>query len=67
MDEAEQWISDIEDKIMENSEAKKKRESKAKEHNIIIRELSDSLERNNIQIIGVLENEERERAVEVLC
>ena len=37
MDEAEQRISDIEDKLMENDEAeKKKREIKAKEHNLRI-------------------------------
>ena len=52
MDEAEQRISDIEDKIMENKKAGKKRETKAKEHNLRIREISDSLKRNNIRIIG---------------
>ena len=45
----------------------KKRETKAKEHNIRIRDLSDSLKRNNIWIIGVPENEEREKGVEGLC
>ena len=30
MDEAELWISDIEDKLMENTEAEKKRETKEK-------------------------------------
>ena len=44
MDEAEQRISDIEDKIMENKKAGKKRETKAKEHNIRIRELSSKKE-----------------------
>ena len=48
MDKAEQWISDIEDKTMENNEAEKKRETKAKEHDLRIRELSDLLKRNNI-------------------
>ena len=33
MDEAEQRISDITDKLMENNEAEKKREIKAREHN----------------------------------
>ena len=47
-DDAEQQISDIEDKIMENSEAEEKREIKAKEHDIRLRELSDLLKRNNI-------------------
>ena len=31
---------------------KEKREMKAKEHDLRIREISDSLERNNIRIIG---------------
>ena len=42
MDEAEQRISDIEDKLMENNGAEDK-ETKAKEHDLRIRELSDSL------------------------
>ena len=40
---------------MEINEAEKKRETKAKEHDIRIKELSDSLKRNNIRIIGVPE------------
>ena len=60
MDEAEQRISDIEDKLMENNEADKKRKTKAKENDLRIREISDSLKRNNIRIIGVPEEEERE-------
>ena len=67
MDEAEQWISNIEDKLMENNKAEKKRETKAKEHNLRIREISDSLKRNNIRIIGVPEEEERGKGVEELC
>ena len=66
MDEAEQRISDIEDKFMENNKAEKEREVKAKEHDLRIREISDSLKRNNIRIIGVPEEEEREIGVEVL-
>ena len=46
---------------------KQKRETKAKEHNLRIREISDSLKRNNIRIIGVPEKEEREIGVEGLC
>ena len=44
----------------------KKREIKAKEHDLRIREISDSLKRN-IRIIGVPEEEEREIGVEGLC
>ena len=64
MDEAEQRIRDKEYKRMETNEAGKKRETKAKEHNLRIREISDSLKRNNIRIIGVPEEEEREIGVE---
>ena len=41
MDEAEQRISDIEDKLIQNNEAEKKREMKAKEHDLRIREISE--------------------------
>ena len=51
---------------MEKIEAEKKRETKAKEHNLIIIEISDSLKRNNIRIIGVSGDEEREKGVEGL-
>ena len=67
MNEAEERINDIEDKLMENNEEEKKREIKAKEHNLRIREISDSLKRDNIRIIGVPKEEEREIGVEGLC
>ena len=51
---------------MENNEAEKQRETKAKEHDLRIREISDSLKRNNIRIIGVSGDEEREKGVEGL-
>ena len=44
---------------MEKNEAEKKKETKAKEHNLRIREISDSLKRN-IRITRVPEEEERE-------
>uniref|UniRef100_A0ABI7YNC6 L1 transposable element RRM domain-containing protein n=1 Tax=Felis catus TaxID=9685 RepID=A0ABI7YNC6_FELCA len=47
--------------------SRKKRETTAKEHEIKTRELSDSLKRNNIRIIEVQEDEEREKEVENLC
>ena len=67
MDEAEPRTTDIEDKLTENNKAEKKREMKAKEHDLRIREISDSLKRNNTRIIGVPEEEEREIRVEGFC
>ena len=58
---------DIEDKIMENNEAEKKRETKAKNHYTRLREFSDLLKKSNIQIIGVSEDEERAKGAEGLC
>ena len=67
MDEAEQRIIYIEDKLMEKNKAEKSREIKLKEHDLRIREISDSLKRNDIRIIGVPEEEEREIGVKGLC
>ena len=44
IDEAEKWIGDKEDKIMENNEAETKRETKVMEHKDWLRELSNLLQ-----------------------
>lgn len=61
MEEAEEQISDIEDEIMENNEAEEKRERKILDHKCRLKELSDSIKHNNIQIIKVPEEEEEEK------
>ena len=63
MDEAEEWIRDIENKIMEN---RLKRKGKVLDHKCRLRELWDSLRHNNICSIGVLEEEEKEKGAEGL-
>ncbi|KAF0887420.1 LORF1 protein, partial [Crocuta crocuta] len=67
MEEAGERIRDIEVKIKENNEAKTKRESKVRDHKDRLRELSDFLSCNNIHIIGVPEDEEREKGEEGSC
>ncbi|KAF0880231.1 LORF1 protein, partial [Crocuta crocuta] len=67
MDEAEQRMNDTEDKIIKNSEAEKRRDTEAKDHDTTLRELSDLLKRNNMCIIGILEDEERDKGAECLC
>ena len=66
MEEAEGRLSEIEDKIMENDEVEKKRDKKILDLEGRIRELSDSTKGNNIHIIGVLAEEERENGAEGL-
>ena len=56
-DEAEDRIDDLEDKIVENNETEKKRKRKRLDHEARLRELSDSINQNNIHIIGVSEEE----------
>ena len=62
-EEAEERICELEDKIMEK-EAEKKGDKKIQECEGRIRELSDAAKRNNIHIIGIPEEEEREKGAE---
>ena len=45
-------------------ETEKKRDKKIQEYEGRIRELSDAIKRNNIHIIGIPEEEEREKGTE---
>ena len=46
---------------MEKEEAEKKRDKKIQEYEGRIRELSDTIKRDNIRLIGIPEEKERER------
>lgn len=58
MEEAEEWIVDIQGIIIKNNVAEKKSKRKLLGHGYRLRELSDSTKCNNIHIIGVSEEEE---------
>ena len=60
MEEAQEWLHDTEDKIMENNKAEKEMERKLLDHKCRLRELTNSI-KYNIQVIEVPEKEERER------
>ena len=64
INEAEERISDMEDHMMETKEAEQKRDKQLVDHKRRIREISDTIRRNNIRIIGIPEEEERERGGE---
>uniref|UniRef100_A0ABI7XJR4 L1 transposable element RRM domain-containing protein n=1 Tax=Felis catus TaxID=9685 RepID=A0ABI7XJR4_FELCA len=64
IEEAEERIGELEDKIMEKEEAEKKRDKKIQEYEGRIRELSDAMKHNNMHIIGIPEEEEREKGAE---
>ena len=64
IEEEEERIGELEDKIMEKEEAEKKRNKKIQEYEGRNRELSDAIKRNNNHIIGIPEEEEREKGAE---
>lgn len=61
---AEEWISNIEDKFMENNKAENKRERKILDREWRLRELRDS-RKDSIHLKGVPEEEERERGEKI--
>ena len=62
INEAEEKISDPEDKMMENKEGEKKRDKQLLDHQGRTGDISDTIKRNSIRIIGIPE-EERGRGV----
>ena len=62
--EAEEWISDLEDGMVEFTAAEQTKEKKMKRNEDSLRDLWDNIKCNNIRIIGVPEGEEREKRPE---
>ena len=62
--EAEEQISDLEDKIVEISTAEQNKEKRMKRIEDSLRDLWDNIKRTNIQIIGVPEEEEKKKGTE---
>ena len=62
--EAEEWISDLEDRMVEFTAAQQNKEKRMKRNEDSLRDLLDNIKRNNIHIIGVPEGEERVKGPE---
>ncbi|MCP4034869.1 MAG: hypothetical protein GY734_26970 [Herbaspirillum sp.] len=62
--EAEERISDLEDRMVELTPAEQNKEKRMKRNEERLRDLWDNIKRNNIRIIGVPEGEEREKGPE---
>ena len=62
--EAEEWISDLEDRMVEFTAAEQNKEKRMKRNEDSPRDLQDNIKRNNIRIIEVPEGEEREKVPE---
>ena len=64
MDEMQETINGLENREQEHREADAERDKRISRHERILRELSDQSKGNNICIIGVPEEEEREKGIE---
>ena len=62
--EAEEWISDLEDRMVEISAVEQRKEKRMKRNQDILRDLWDNIKCTNIQIVGVPEEEEKEKVSE---
>ena len=62
--EAEKWISDLDDKIVEITTREQNKEKRMKRTEDSLRDLCDNIKRTNIRIIGVPEEEEKKKGTE---
>ena len=59
--EAEEWINDLEDRMVETTGIKQNIEKRMKRNEDSLRDLWDNIKHTDICIMGVPEGEERER------
>ena len=64
MNNAEQHISDLEDRIMEITQAGQETENQMEKHESNIRDLWDNIKQVNLHIMGILDREEKEKGIE---
>ena len=66
LDEAEDQISKLEDKVDKNTQNEQEKEKRLTKNEEGLREMQDTMKRNNIRIIGIPEGEEEEQGIENL-
>ena len=59
--EAEDRISEVEDRMVEINESERKKEKRIKRNEDHLRDLQDNIKHPNIRIIGVLEDEDKKK------
>ena len=59
--EAEDRISEVEDRMVEINEAERKKEKRIKRNEDNLRDIWDNVKHPNIRIIGVLEEEDKKK------
>ena len=64
---AEDWISELEDKVeKKNTQNKQEKEKRLRKNEEGLREMQDNMKHNNIRIIGIPEGEEEEQGIDNL-
>ena len=64
MNNAEEQISDLEDRIMEITQSGQQTENQMKKHKSNLRDLWDDIKQANLCIIGIPEGEEKDKGIE---
>ena len=64
LDEAEDWISELEDKVERNTQVEQQNEKRLRKYEDSLMELQDNMKHNNIRIKGIPEGEEKNEGVE---
>ena len=64
MNNAEEQITDAEDKIIEITQSGQQTENQMKKHEINIRELWDNIKWANLRVIGIPEGAEKDKGIE---
>ena len=64
MNNAEEGINDVEDRIMEITQTRQQTENQMKKHESNIRDLWDNIKRANLRIIGIPEGVEKDKGME---
>ena len=66
LDEAEDLISELEDKVEKNTQNEQEKEKRLRKNEEGLREMQDNMKWNNIRIIRIPEGEEEEQGIENL-
>ena len=64
MDNADEWITDTEDKIMEITQLGQQTENQMKKHESNIRDLWNNIKQAKLCITGIPEGKEKEKGIE---
>ena len=61
LDETEDRISELEDKVEKNTQEEQEKEKRLKNNEEVLQELQDNMKCNNIHIVGIPEGEKKSK------